>query len=104
MENTKLDLSGVDTWDLRRELVNRGYFMDLVYSVHDVEYQLESINDNRDDEDGNKIVLDEYERSEILGNCISLDYYSQRINEDIEEYILDNYDNEDYYQKKENVE
>jgi hypothetical protein len=102
MEN--LDLSKVDSWDLVKELNSRGYYTKLIFSPSDVEMQLDSINSNRDEEDGNIIVLTNEEKEEILDGCFNTDWHCERMNESIEEYILDNYDNEDYYQKVENVE
>ena len=50
------------------------------------------------------IVLSDEDKEEILDNCFNTDWFCERMNESIEEYILDNYDNEDYYKKEENVE
>jgi hypothetical protein len=100
-----LDLSNVDSWDLMKELKSRGYYTDLIFGPYDVESTLESLNDNRDEDDENIIVLSEEDKMDILDSCFNTDWFVERMNESMDEYILDNYDNEDYYKKKvDNVE
>jgi hypothetical protein len=98
-----VDLSNLDSWDLVKELNNRGYYTKLIFSPMDVESMLDSINSDRD-EDDTIVLTDNWDKMEILDNCFNTDYYCQRMNEDIEQHILDYYDNEDYYKKEENVE
>jgi hypothetical protein len=100
----KLDLSKVDSWDMVKELNSRGYYTKLIFTPFDVESTLESLNNNRDEDDENIIVLTDEDKGDILNSCFNTDWYCERMNEDMDEYILDNYDNEDYYKKKENVE
>ena len=95
-----LDLSNIDSWDLMKELKSRGYYTDLIFGPYDVESTLESLNDNRDEDDENIIVLSEEDKVDILDSCFNTDWFVERMNESMDEYILDNYDNEDYYQKK----
>ena len=95
-----LDLSNIDSWDLMKELKRRGYYTDLIFGPYDVESTLESLNDNRDEDDENIIVLSEEDKVDILDSCFNTDWFVERMNESMDEYILDNYDNEDYYQKK----
>ena len=97
-----VDLSNLDSWDLVKELNNRGYYTKLIFSPLDVESCLESINSDREEVD--QIVFTKWDMSEVLDNCFNTDYYCQRMNEDIDQHILDYYDNEDYYKKEENVE
>lgn len=99
--NTKniIDLSNVDSWDLMKELKSRGYYTDLIFGVSDVDTQLESINDGRDED--NQIVLSEEEKMDVLDSCFSVEWYCQRMNEDIEQELLDHYDSEEYYKKEE---
>ena len=99
--NTKniIDLSNVDSWDLMKELKSRGYYTDLIFGVSDVDTQLESINDGRDED--NQIVLTEDEKMDVLDSCFNTDWYCQRMNEDIEQELLDHYDSEEYYKKEE---
>ena len=100
-----LDLSNLDSWDLMKELKRRGYYTDLIFGPYDVESTLESLNDNRDEDDENIIVLSEEDKMDILDSCFNTDWFVERMNESMDEYILDNYDNEDYYKKKvDNVE
>lgn len=95
-----LDLSNIESWDLMKELKSRGYYTDLIFGPYDVESTLESLNDNRDEDDENIIVLSEEDKVDILDSCFNTDWFVERMNESMDEYILDNYDNEDYYQKK----
>ena len=89
-----VDLSNLDSWDLVKELNNRGYYTKLIFSPLDVDMILESINGDRDDDD--HIILSEEDKVDVLDSSFNTDYYCQRMNEDIEQHILDYYDNEDY--------
>jgi hypothetical protein len=99
-----VDLSNLDSWDLVKELNNRGYYTKLIFGLSDVDSQLLTINDCGMMEGNDVIVLSDEDKEEILDNCFNTDWFCERMNESIEEYILDNYDNEDYYKKEENVE
>ena len=99
-----VDLSNLDSWDLVKELNNRGYYTKLIFGISDVDSQLKSVNDCMDMEDDNIIVLTEDEKIDVLDDCFNTDWFVERMNESIEEYIRDNYDNGDYYQKKVDVE
>lgn len=98
-----VDLSNLDSWDLIKELNRRGYYTQLIYSPSDVDMILDSINENRDEEDGNIIVLSQEEKMDVLDNCFNTDWYCERMNDDMAEHILDNYDDEAYYKKVDNV-
>lgn len=91
------NLSNIGTWDLIEELRNRGYYMNLVFGVPDVEAKLDEINSDRDEAEGNIIVLSHEDKVEIVNNAFSTIKISAIMEEDIEDEILDNYDNEDYY-------
>ena len=82
MEN----LTNIETKDLIKELESRGYYTDLLYSIYDVDMQLENINEDRDESD--KIVLSEEQKIEVLNESFSIDYYSEQMNDDIEQTIL----------------
>ena len=83
-----LDLSNIETHDLFQELKKRGYKTDLVFGLSDVEFQLEQINSDRDEDD--QLKLEEEDKREILERVFyNIDYYCERINEDIEEKILE---------------
>lgn len=86
MSNNIIDLSNIDSWDLMQELKSRGYFTDLIFGVSDVDLQLESINDGRDDDD--QIVLTQEEKMDVIDSCFSVDWYSEQMNNDIYEEIL----------------
>lgn len=86
MSNNIIDLSNIDSWDLMKELNSRGYFTDLIFGVSDVDLQLESINDGRDDDD--QIVLTQEEKMDVIDNCFSVEWYSEQMNNDIYEEIL----------------
>jgi hypothetical protein len=98
-----LDLSNVDSWDLMKELKSRGYYTQLIYSPSDVDMLLDTINDNRDEENGDIIVLCKEDKETILQDCFNTDWYCERMNDDVVEHILDNYDDETYYKKIDNV-
>lgn len=98
-----VDLSNLDSWDLIKELNKRGYYTQLIYSPSDVVMIVDSINENRDEEDGNIIVLSQEEKMDVLDNCFNTDWYCERMNDDMAEHILDNYDDEAYYKKVDNV-
>jgi hypothetical protein len=103
MSKNIIDLSNIESWDLVDELKSRGWFTNLIYTPSDVDMQLENINGGRDEEDGNIIVLQEDDKKDILDLCFNTDWYCEQLNERLEEYILDNYDSEEYYKKKESV-
>ena len=98
-----LDLSNIDSWDLMKELKSRGYYTQLIYSLSDVDMLLDTINDNRDEENGDIIVLCKEDKETILQDCFNTDWYCERMNDDVVEHILDNYDDETYYKKIDNV-
>jgi hypothetical protein len=98
-----LDLSNLDSWDLMKELKSRGYYTQLIYSPSDVDMLLDTINDNRDEENGDIIVLSKEDKETILQDCFNTDWYCERMNDDVVEHILDNYDDETYYKKIDNV-
>lgn len=99
-----LDLSNIDSWDLIKELKSRGYYTQLNYSPSDVDMMLESINSDRDEKEGNIIVLCQEDKEAILEDCFNTDWYCERMNDNLVEHILDNYDDETYYKKIDNVE
>ena len=84
-----VDLSNIESVDLMNELKSRGYYTDLIFSPSDVDMQLESINDDRDEDD--QIVLTDDEKADILDLCFNTDWYCQRMNEDLSDHIVDNY-------------
>jgi hypothetical protein len=93
MNTNILDLSKIESIDLIKELKNRGYYTDLIMGIGDIDFQLDSINSDREDIEADKINITKEEKIEILENCFNTDYYSERLCEDLMEHILDNYDN-----------
>jgi len=91
MSDNILDLSKIESKDLINELSSRGYFTDLLYSIHDVDMQLDNINESREGLD-NQIVLTKEQKIEVINECFNLDYYSEQMNSDIEDLILNRYD------------
>lgn len=104
IEPTKniLDLSNIDSRDLMLELKSRGYYTDLIFGIGDVDWNLDSHNDDKE-EGEDIIVLTDEDKREILDNCFNTDWYCERMNDDISDEISNNYDNEEYYKKKESV-
>lgn len=90
MQQTNTQLSQFKIRDLVNELKNRGVYTDLVYTIYDIDMQLESINEDRDEAD--QIILTDDDRKKILRNAINTDFYMEEMNEDLESYIIDNYD------------
>ena len=91
MSKNILDLSNIETNDLIDELNRRGWKTKLVFGLSDVDMQLDSINDDRDED--NQITLTDDDKGEILDQVFdNVDYHVERINSDIEDKIL-NYEN-----------
>jgi hypothetical protein len=86
MSNNILDLSNIESYDLMKELKSRGYYTDLIFGIGDVDMQLESINDGRDESD--IIVLTDDDKRDILDMCFNTDWYCERMNDDISDEIL----------------
>jgi hypothetical protein len=104
MSDNIVDLSNLDSWDLMKELNKRGYYTNLIFSPSDIDMVLSGINGNRDEEDGNIIELSQEDKEDILqSTAINTDWFCERINESLEEHILDYYDDEVYYKKVDNV-
>ncbi len=104
MSDNIVDLSNLDSWDLMKELNKRGYYTNLIFSPSDIDMVLSGINGNRDEEDSNIIELSQEDKEDILqSTAINTDWFCERINESLEEHILDYYDDEAYYKKVDNV-
>ena len=82
-----MNLQEATTNELMSELEARGYRIDLLWCRQDVVQNLEWINEDREDQD--KLPdLSEADQDEIL-DALPLEYYTQRINEDIAAAIQD---------------
>jgi hypothetical protein len=87
MSKNILDLSNIETNDLMDELNRRGWKTELLFGLSDVDMQLESINEGRDED--SQITLSDDNKGEILDQIFdSVGYYIEQINNDIEDKIL----------------
>ncbi len=87
MSKNILDLSNIETNDLMDELNRRGWKTELLFGLSDVDMQLESINESRDED--SQITLSDDNKGEILDQIFdSVGYYIEQINNDIEDKIL----------------
>ncbi len=89
------NLSKLNTWELIEELKTRGYNTELVFSIYDVEARLEIINMDREEHE--HIVLDKDDKFEILRESFNPENLWRRILEEIDDKILDDYDDESYF-------
>jgi hypothetical protein len=87
MSKNILDLSNIETNDLMDELNRRGWKTELLFGLSDVDLQLESINEGRDEE--SQITLSDDNKGEILDEVFdNVGYYIEQININIEDKIL----------------
>jgi hypothetical protein len=87
MSKNILDLSNIETNDLMDELNRRGWKTELLFGLSDIDLQLESINEGRDEE--SQITLSDDNKGEILDEVFdNVGYYIEQININIEDKIL----------------
>ncbi len=87
MSKNILDLSNIETNDLMDELNRRGWKTELLFGLSDVDLQLESINESRDED--SQITLSDDNKGEILDEVFdNVGYYIEQINTNIEDKIL----------------
>jgi hypothetical protein len=79
--------------ELINELESRGYITGLLFCREDVQIQLDSLNEDRKDEDKELIELDDDDKDYIL-ETLNLDWHVERMNDTIFEKVLE-YANED---------
>ena len=97
------DLSNVSSTELIKELENRGFCTSFMYDTSDVETAVNIINQYRNTDEC--IVLSEDDKLEIINNCfeddscLDIDKVFIELNTAIDNYILNECDNEHYYQK-----
>lgn len=84
-----IDLSNVDSQVIMTELRRRGYYIDLIFGISDVELSLENINESREED---KIVLSEDDMRDVLHFSFNTEGFLQTMIECIEEKILSDYD------------
>lgn len=68
--------------ELINELEARGYVTKLLYSREDVQMQLDSLNEDREDEDLPRVELDTDEMDYIL-ESVEYDWHIKQINESL---------------------
>lgn len=88
-----MTLKEASNWDLFEELRSRGFRTDLLWCREDVDNNREWINEDREEDKKIPELTDE-QKDDIL-ESLSFEYYTQRINEDIFDKILQEYDTED---------
>jgi hypothetical protein len=91
MSDNIVDLSNLYTQDLIKELNNRGFDTQLLFSREDVQDQLDSINENREGlglED-TKIELSEQNMDDILDDVLGSSMLIEMISEKICNKIYD---------------
>ncbi len=87
MSKNILDWSNIETNDLMDELNRRGWKTELLFGLSDVDLQLESINESRDED--SQITLSDDNKGEILDEVFdNVGYYIEQININIEDKIL----------------
>ncbi len=87
MSKNILDLSNIETNDLMDELNRRGWKTELLFGLSDIDMQLESINEDRDED--NQITLSNEDKEEILDQVFdNVGYYIEQVNINIEDKIL----------------
>lgn len=84
MATKAMNLQKVSTNALITELETRGYRIDLLWCRQDVIQNLDWINEDRQD----KIPALDVDAQDDILDSLSLEYYTQRINEDIAAAIL----------------
>lgn len=80
--------------ELILELESRGYITGLLFCREDVEIQLDSLNEDREEEGKNPIELEDDDKDYIL-ETIHLDWYIERMNETIFEKVSEYFDEDD---------
>lgn len=81
----------VATIELILELEKRGFYTGLLFGRAFVEGVLDDINTERDEDGEEPIVINQYDMSSILSRAINVDSIRRRIEENIEENILEYY-------------
>ena len=81
--------------ELINELESRGYVTNLLFCREDVKMQLESINEEREDQNEPPLVLDDDDADAVL-NELNFDYPTEMINDRIYNLIIEMFvDDED---------
>ncbi len=75
-------------WDLITELQKRGWNTELLFCKADVQIQLESINEDREAEGKEPLVLTDDDKENIL-ESLSYEWHCERMNEEIYGKVLE---------------
>lgn len=88
MGNNIVDLSNLDTWDLIKELQNRGYNTELLWCREDIQTQLNDVNELRESEGKEPVTLSDEDKDFIL-ESLSYEWHCERMNEEIYNKVYD---------------
>ena len=88
MGNNIVDLSNLDTWDLIKELQNRGYNTELLWCREDIQTQLNDVNELRESEGKEPVILSDEDKDFIL-ESLSYEWHCERMNEEIYNKVYD---------------
>lgn len=80
--------------ELINELQSRGYVTDLLFSREDVQMRLDSLNEDREDEDLPPVEMDDEEKDHILEN-VGTEWFIERINESLFDLVSDYFEEQD---------
>lgn len=80
--------------ELILELESRGYITGLLFCREDVQMQLDSLNEDREDEGKEPIELDDDDKDYIL-ETINLEWHIISMNETISEKVSEYFDEDD---------
>jgi hypothetical protein len=80
--------------ELINELESRGYITNLLFNRHDIQSQIDSLNEDREDEGLEAVEMDDEEKDNILER-INTEWFIERINESIFEKVSDYFDDDE---------
>lgn len=84
------NLKDFDTWDLIKELQNRGYNTELLWNREDIQRQLDDVNEMRQSEGKEPFdtTLSDEDKDIIL-ESLSYEWHCERMNEEIFTKVYD---------------
>lgn len=89
-----MKLNEFPTGDIIKELQSRGYVTDLLWNRDDVQMNIDRINEDREFEGKDPIILDESQQDDIL-DMLNFDNVTSMINDDIYDSIMSEYVEDD---------
>jgi hypothetical protein len=81
-------MENYNDWDLIKELQKRGWNTELLFCRDDVQTQLNNINEDREAEGKEPLVLTDDDKENIL-ESLSYEWHCERMNEEIYGKVLD---------------